>query len=250
MGSLDLGEYERLGPLSFKDEAPVAMDRHATLEATLCGRFGGFTRQAGFEGQWDDGSPTAAIHRDALVSYRVATAGIADVITVAIATGLAFGQLAMYLVLSGSCPVIIPMKPYAWASFSRQRRRYAVPPEAIVNLLRLQTISFDSGQHLLAFEAFDEERLWIPLVISTTELPPSLRITQGGMAVVASTGTNVDIFVAKLSLQTLGDSLLEVRLGSFLIDSVSAEQEPHRPDGLTLSQIDRDVDSREHDGCA
>jgi hypothetical protein len=106
--------------------------------------------------------------------------------------------------------VLVAVEPLCTLSF-----RYAVPPETIVNLLRLPEERSATGGRVLIFTYFQDECRSVRIVLAAEPLPRGLTSTPGGLAVVGLTGTRLHILATEEGELARVETFLVERLAPF-----------------------------------
>jgi hypothetical protein len=100
----------------------------------------------------------------------------------------------------------------ALPSSVRAKSCYALPREAVVNLLRLPAMGCQRGEQILRFTYFQDELRVVPIALADSPLPLSMPRTAGGMAILGMAGTLLEVRAS--------DEAEERRVQQFLDDKL------------------------------
>lgn len=92
---------------------------------------------------------------------------------------------------------------------------YGLPPEAVVNLLRLPTVRSTPGTVLMTYTYFSGCLRYVAVALTEESLPRTASRSSGGMAIVSQVGTRVDVWSADEAEAGLVLEFLDRKIGSY-----------------------------------
>jgi len=221
--SSEMSEYAMVVPTAANTGEPHDRAIFDQLEAALDEQFGGFTRHNDLTGSWrSDRARPAYGQRETLVEYRIASPGATEIVAIAVWTGQRVDQREIYVRLPSGRVLFLAPRLFHANPVVRRSIDYALPAEAIVNLLRLPAHRELNGQPVLSFAVFDEELHELPMTLTPIELAGSRVRTSGGRAVLSSFGTRLEFVEASSPIQANVDALIAERIDVFSLDSRQA----------------------------